>query len=122
MTEPQLNQMATRLDTVADDVAALKTDVAQLKTDVAGLKVDVARLENRLEELGRYMLVLHEDVIDRLKAADPHEGLRLEMRAGFAEIRQLFSEHLIQDGDAHRYFAGQLKEHSDRLTKLERPH
>ena len=77
------------------DVAVLKTDVAGLKTDVAGLKTDVAELRVGQVDLGHQMRLLHEDVIDRIKAIpDSREVIRQEIRNGLAEIREEFNRRL----------------------------
>ena len=78
----------TRFDGVEkrlDDVAA---DVAVLKTDMGGVKTE-------LVDLRRQMGVLHEEVIDRIRGIGEDDSLRSEMRAGFAEIRQMFRDHAV---------------------------
>ena len=101
------------------DVAVLKTDVAVLKTDVAVLKTDVAVLKTDVKDIRRYMGVLHEDVVDRLREIREDDSLRREMRAGFAELRQLFLEHTIPGEAADRHFASALNDHERRIQTLE---
>jgi chromosome segregation ATPase len=122
------------------DVAGLKTDVAELKTDVAGLKTDVAGLKTStagletggaslrvhvqantaaIAELRRHMGMLHEDVIDRIRALKEDDSLRREMRAGFAELRQLLTDHTVVGDAADRRFAATLDDHEHRIRSLE---
>jgi uncharacterized coiled-coil DUF342 family protein len=109
------------------DVAELKTDVAGLKTDVAGLKTDVGGLKGAVTDLQResrdlriHMGVLHEDLVDRIKAIREDDSLRREMRAGFAELKQLLLDHAIPGDAADRHFAATLHDHEQRISTLER--
>jgi hypothetical protein len=63
----------------------LRADVAVLKADVAGLRGDVQHLDAKFDDLGRYMRVLHEDLIERIKAIQEQSGLA---KAEFAEYRE----------------------------------
>jgi chromosome segregation ATPase len=138
--EGRLDRVEGRLDTIGDDVGVLKTDVGVLKTDVGvlktavgglqtavgGLQTSVGRLEagmtgleNRLEEVDRHMGVLFEELVDRIKALDRDDGTRLEMRRTVAEVRSELAEHVTSDSDAHRHFAESVREHAQRLTRLE---
>ena len=70
------------------DVAILQGDMTELKTDVTGLRVEVRDVKHQMH-------VLHEEVLDRIAAIpDARESLRLEIRAGFAEIREEFNRRL----------------------------
>jgi hypothetical protein len=114
-------------------VAGLKTDVAGLKTGVAGLKTSTAGLETggaslrvhvqantaAIAELRRHMGMLHEDVIDRIRALKEDDSLRREMRAGFAELRQLLTDHTVVGDAADRRFAATLDDHEHRIRSLE---
>jgi chromosome segregation ATPase len=78
------------------DVDVLKVDVAELKVDVAELKDDVGDLKQGQDELRRHMLVLHEEVLDRIKALAPDlEPLRREMHEGFADLRRTMNDRLV---------------------------
>jgi chromosome segregation ATPase len=88
--------LKTDVAVLKSDVAVLKADVAELKTDVATLKVDVRELKSDVsglksgqDDLRRYMGVLHEEVLDRIKslAFDP-EPLRREFQEGIANLRE----------------------------------
>ena len=98
------------------DVAELREGQAELRTDVAGLHSDVRELRTDVEELrtgqvvlgaglnhlrarvgdiDHQMRVLHEDVIDRIKAIpDPTEARRQEMKAGFARLEDALDRRL----------------------------
>jgi len=81
--------LKTDVQELKTDVQVLKTDVQVLKTDVQELRTDVQELRTDVRDLGHQMRVLHEDVIDRIKAIpDPTETIRREMRTGFAELRE----------------------------------
>src|SRR5688572_23032059 len=105
MSDDRFDGMARRMDGLAADLDILKTDVAIIKTDV--------------KDLRRHMDVLHEETIDRLKAIAADDSLRREMRAGFAELRQLILNHAIPGDAADRTFAATLKDHEQRIQKLE---
>ncbi len=119
MSEERFDKIEERLDEVAADVGVLKTDVAGLKTDVAGLKTDVAGLKTDVADLRRHMGVLHEEVLDRIRGIGEDDSLRQEMRAGFAELRQLFKDHAIPGEAADRRFAATLNDHERRIQTLE---
>jgi len=107
------------VEVLKTDVAVLKTDVAGLKTDVAGLKTDVAGLKTDVADSRRHMGVLHEEVLDRIKGIREDDSLRREMRAGFAELRQLFLDHAVPGEAADRHFANTLQDHERRIHTLE---
>ena len=89
MSEEQFDRVEGRLDGLEGKVDVLQADVTVLKTDVVVLKSDVAGLKTEVVDLRRYVGVLHEDVIDRIKAIpDWSVELRREMREGFAEMRE----------------------------------
>ncbi len=126
MSDQQLEQILTRLGGlegttggVVRDVAVLKTDVAVLKTDVAVLKTDVAVLKTDVKDLRRHMGVLHEEVLDRIKGIGEDDSLRREMRAGFAELQELFRDHAIPGDAFDKQCAMTLSGHERRLKTLE---
>ena len=147
MSEERFERLELKLDTVVADVAVLKTDVAVLKTDVAvlktdvavlktdvavlktdvgvlkadvgGLKTDVGGLHHKVDTLGREMRVLYEDTIDRIRATDRTDLLRMEMRAGFDEILRKLAEHAGPGEAADRHFATVLDNHEQRIRTLE---
>lgn len=102
-----------------DKVEVLTNDVEVLKVDVAVLKTDVAELKTDVKDLRRHMGVLHEDVLDRIKGIREDDSLRQEMRAGFAEMRQLFAAHTVPGDAADRHFAATLADHGRRIHALE---
>jgi cell division protein FtsB len=131
--EQGVHKLVEDLDAVKTDVAVLKTDVAVLKTDVAVLKADVAVLKADVAvlkadvavlkadvmDIRRHMSVLHEEVVGRIKALGEDDTLRREMRAGFAEMRQLFLAHTVPGDAADRVFAATLGDHERRIQTLE---
>jgi chromosome segregation ATPase len=140
VSEERFDRIERRLDGVAADVAVLQTDVAVLKSDVAVLKVDVSELKTDVSELKtdvwelkakvadnttgiadlrRHMGVLHEEVLDRFRALAEDDSLRREMRAGFAELRQLLKDLTVVGDAADRRFAATLDDHEDRIRRLE---
>ena len=120
MSEERFQRIEQKLDGVVADVAVLKTDVAVLKADVAGLKTDVGGLKTDVAALGNQMRVLHEDVIDRIRATDSTEILRAEMRSGFAEVLRALADHAVPGEAADRLFARVLDDHEQRIQSLER--
>ena len=76
------------------DVAELKTGQAELRSDVTELKTSVGRLESGQDELRRHMHVLHEDVVDRIKAIPTNGPTRAEMTRGFEELREVIGRRL----------------------------
>jgi uncharacterized coiled-coil protein SlyX len=128
MSEERLNRFETRMETMAGDVAVLKTDVAELKTTVASnttaigeLRIAVTGNTSSIEDLRRHMGVLHEEVLDRIRAIGEDDGLRREMRAGFAELRQILKDHIIVGDAADRNAAARLDDHERRIRRLEGP-
>ena len=101
-----------RFDRIDGQLARLEGDVATLKSDVAGLKTEVV-------DLRRHMSVLHEDVIDRIRAQAEDDSLRREMQAGFAEIRHLLQNHVVVGDAADRRFALRLDDRERRIRTLE---
>jgi chromosome segregation ATPase len=117
--DADIDGLKTDVAELKTDVAELKTDVAELKTDVAELKTDVAGLKTDVRDLRRHMGVLHEEVLDRIRGIGENDGLRREMRAGFAEMRQMFLDHTIPGDAADRQFAVTLADHEKRIGTLE---
>jgi chromosome segregation ATPase len=101
------------------DVSGLKADVSGLKADVSGLKTEVSGLGERIEDVSRHMGVMHEDLIDRIKALDWREEARSDMHRNVAEVRVELAAHATTDGDAHRFFATSLTEQDRRIGRLE---
>ncbi len=65
------------------------------------------------------MGVLHEDILDRFRTLGEDDSLRREMRAGFAELRQILKDHIVVGDAADRRFAATLMDHERRITNLE---
>ncbi len=76
-------------------------------------------LKTDVVDLRRHMGVLHEEVVGRIKALGEDDSLRREMRAGFAEMRQLFLAHTVPGDAADRVFAATLNDHERRIQTLE---
>jgi hypothetical protein len=66
-TRGNFARVHTRLDALQADVRDIKTDLAGVKTDLAGVKTDLAGVKTELAGVKTHMLVLHEDVIERIK-------------------------------------------------------
>lgn len=113
-------ELKTDVAELKTDVAVLKTDVSGLRADVSGLKTDGVSIQASIIDLGHQMRVLHEDVLDRIRAADPTEILRAEMRAGFTEVLRALADHAIPGDAADRQFARTLDNHEHRIQTLER--
>jgi hypothetical protein len=81
--------------TLKTDVGTLKTDVITLKTDVGTLKTDVGTLKVGQVELRRHMDVLHEEVLDRLKAVtlDP-QAIDDKIERGDNAVRAEFNQRI----------------------------
>jgi hypothetical protein len=79
----------------------------------------VAVLRTDVVDLRRHMVVLHEDVVGRIKALSEDDSLRREMRAGFADMRELFLAHTVPGDAADRVFAATLNDHERRFQTLE---
>jgi hypothetical protein len=106
MSEERFDEIDRRFDGLTADVASLKTDVIDLKAETVDLR--------------RHMGVLHEDVVERIRAIGDDGSLRLEMRAGFAMIMKRLEEHAVPGEAADRHFAATLADHEQRITTLER--
>jgi septal ring factor EnvC (AmiA/AmiB activator) len=63
MSEQQLSRIDGRLD--------------RLESDVKDLRIGQARLEHRVEEVHTRMGVMHEDLVDKIKALPDHEVYKL---------------------------------------------
>jgi hypothetical protein len=107
MAEDRLDRMDRKLDLVAGDVAVLKTDVMSLRDGQA--------------DLARQMRVLHEEVIDRIRTIGEGEfaAIRSEMRAGFADLRQILTDHITVGDAADRSHAHRLDDHERRISAIE---
>src|SRR5262245_61805764 len=102
MSQEHFERIDNRLDRLEGDVIALRVDVAGLKTDVGGLKTDVgslktdvagltaavAALDIKQDDHARQMRVLHEDLVDRIKAIPTDGPTRAEMQRGFDTLRE----------------------------------
>jgi chromosome segregation ATPase len=83
-----VNGLKVDVKELSTDVNGLKADVTELRTDVTGLKTDVTGLRTDVTGLRHYMGVIHEDLIDRIRAsAEPVELLRREFRSGLEQLR-----------------------------------
>ncbi len=105
MSEERFDRLEHRLDGVIADVEVLKADVAVLKTDV--------------KDFRRHMGVLHEEVLDRIRGIGEDDRLRREMRAGFAELRELLTSHAVPGEAVDRAHATTLADHEQRIQRLE---
>lgn len=91
----EVNQLRTEVDELRAEVNQLRAEVNQLRAEVNALRAEVSELRGRVDDLERHMLVLHEDVIDRIAAIpDPTDAILREMRAGFADMREWVDRRL----------------------------
>ena len=66
----------------------MRGDLGVLRADVGDLRAGYEELRVEVRDLGHQMRVLHEDVIERIKAiSDPTDWLRREMKAGDDVVR-----------------------------------
>jgi hypothetical protein len=94
-----------------------------LERRMDGLEKRMDALETALSDLRREMRVLHEEVLDRIEAADPTPALRREMQAAYAGIKRDLSDYMERTSDIHRYLVGLVNGHEVRIQRLEqRPH
>jgi chromosome segregation ATPase len=83
-----VKELRTDVNGLKSDVKELRTDVNGLKTDVKELRTDMNGLKTDVTGLRHYMGVIHEDLIDRIRAsAEPVELLRREFRSGLEQLR-----------------------------------
>ena len=88
-------ELRAEVDQLRTEVHALRAEVKELRTEVTELRAEVNELRAEVNELRRHMLVLHEDVIDRIAAIpDPTDWILREMRAGFADMREWVDRRL----------------------------
>ena len=73
-----------------------------------------------VSDLRSHMGVLHEDVIDRIRASAEDDSLRIEMNKRFDEVLASLKDHAIPGNAADRFFARKIKEHDRRLDALEK--
>jgi hypothetical protein len=80
----------SRADGLTVEVRDLKNDVSTLKTDVSGLRADIA-------DLRRYMDVLHEDALSRIKVMNEkvEASINARMDRRFDELRDLILNRVI---------------------------
>jgi len=118
--EHRLDKLGVDVGVLQTDVAVMKTDVAVMKTDVAVLKTDVGGLKTDVSDLRRYMGVLHEEVLDRIRGIGEDDRLRREMQAGFAQMREMFQNHAVPGEAVDRAHSATLADHEVRISAIER--
>jgi hypothetical protein len=66
------------------------------------------------------MDTFHQEVVNQLGILDERrKRLRREMRAGFAELRQILTDHMVVGDAADGQFATRLDDHEKRIRTLE---
>ena len=65
------------------------------------------------------MGVLHQQVIERIRALGEDDSLRAEMQRGFAELRDALSRHADVGDAVDRSHSALLAHHEQRLSNLE---
>jgi chromosome segregation ATPase len=118
--EQRLDQVEQRLDRVEQRLDQVEQRLDRVEQKVDRLAVDVSTIAGRLEDLHRHMLVLHEDVIDRIRAIGEHDTLRAEMRSEFKVLRDTLTQHIALSAATDRRFVHRLDDHERRITFLER--
>jgi len=79
----------TGQDELRAGLADVRSDVAGVRSGLAEVRSDVSELRVEVKDFGRQMRILHEEVLERLKAIpDPTESLRREMKAGNDALRE----------------------------------
>ena len=79
MFEERFDRIEQRLDRLEGGQHELRAD----------LEAHGGRLEGRIDDLGRHMHVLHEDVIARIAAIPEYTGpTKAEIQQAFAELRE----------------------------------
>lgn len=108
------------------DVNELKAGVAEIRADVAELRIEVKDIQAGQVDLGaafvdlrRYVGVLHEEALNRIRAIGQDDGLRQEMRRGFAELSGLLSNHVLVGDAVDQEHSRQLADHETRLQSIE---
>jgi chromosome segregation ATPase len=118
--EQRLNHVEQRLDRVEQRLDRVEQKLDQVEQKVDRLAADVSTVAERLEDLHRHMLVLHEDVIDRIRAIGEHHTLRPEMQAEDKALRDTLTQHIALSDATDRRFVRRLDDHERRITFLER--
>jgi hypothetical protein len=94
--------------------AKLETGQAKLEAGQAQLEAGQEKLGADVAALGREMRVLHEDVVDRIRAlADPGEILRREIRAGDTRVYESLDQR-VQPLELT------VREHSQDIARLKK--
>jgi len=66
------------------------------------------------------MDTFHQEVVNQLGILDERrKRLRREMQAGFAELRQILTDHMVVGDAADRQFATRLDDHEKRIRTHE---
>lgn len=101
MDGTQLDRIEQRLDSLETGQTALQSGQAALQVGQSALEArqaavesGLARLESRQDEHHRHMRVLHEDLVDRIKAIQTDGPTRAEMQRGFDELRESVGRRL----------------------------
>ena len=89
------NGLRTDVNGLRTDVNGLRADVDGLRTDVDGLSTNVTGLSANFVELKRYMLVLHEETMESIRALAPDFApIRREFRAADESLREDINRRL----------------------------
>lgn len=104
----QVSDLQGNVSQLQGDVSQLRGDVSHLQGDMSHLQDDVTDLKNGQARLEQKVHVLHEDVIDRIKALEPGAELKLAMQRESAALRERLERYEAENQDAHRYFKARL--------------
>jgi chromosome segregation ATPase len=89
--DSRLDRLEAGQDDLRSDVKNLQAGQDSLRSDVRELRADHGTLRTDLEDLGRHMRVLHEEVLDRIRAIPEYSG---PTRAEFAELKEMLGRRL----------------------------
>jgi chromosome segregation ATPase len=89
--DTRLDRLKAGQDDLRGDVKNLQAGQDSLRSDVRKLQADHGTLRTDLEDLGHEMRVLHDEVLDRIKAIPEYSG---PTRAEFAELKEMLGRRL----------------------------
>lgn len=94
MVNERFDLIEERLGRLEAGQTRLEAGQAQLEAGQTRLEAGQTRLESTQEELGLHMRVLHEDLVDRIKALPTDAVTRADMKREFQEMRETIGRRL----------------------------
>ncbi len=94
--ETRMGGVETRMGAVETRVGGVETRLGGVETKIDSLRTDMYEMGDKLRgDLTLEMRILHEDVIDKIKALAPDFApIRREFRAADADLREEFDRRL----------------------------